>query len=152
MYEVSREINFCYGHRLIGYPGACRRLHGHNGRLLVTVRAPKLDQLGMVVDFKTLKKTVEDWVDRLLDHRMILRNDDPAVPVLAELGEPITVLDVIPTAENLARLVAQVATEAGFDVAEVALWESPKSFAVYRPTEETAEPPIEVKQIGPVDC
>jgi len=151
MYEVSREIHFCYGHRLIGYPGACRRLHGHNGRLLVTVRASRLDELGMVVDFKTLKTTVEDWVDRFLDHRMILRTDDPAVQVLVDLGEPITVLDVIPTAENLARLVAEVAVDNGFDVVEVALWENPKSCAVYRPTEATAEPPIEVKQIGPVD-
>ena len=28
MYRVTREIDFCYGHRLLNYAGKCRYLHG----------------------------------------------------------------------------------------------------------------------------
>ena len=28
MYKVTREIHFCYGHRLLNYDGKCRHLHG----------------------------------------------------------------------------------------------------------------------------
>ena len=37
MFRVSREINFCYGHRLLNYPGKCCHLHGHNGKLTITL-------------------------------------------------------------------------------------------------------------------
>ena len=31
VYLVTKEIRFCYGHRLLHYDGECRHLHGHNG-------------------------------------------------------------------------------------------------------------------------
>ncbi|MEM4248235.1 MAG: 6-carboxytetrahydropterin synthase, partial [Candidatus Nanoarchaeia archaeon] len=34
-YQVSREIEFSYGHRLLNYEGKCKHLHGHNGKALV---------------------------------------------------------------------------------------------------------------------
>ena len=43
MYRVTREIYFCYGHRLLNYEGKCRYLHGHNGRAVITLAAPALD-------------------------------------------------------------------------------------------------------------
>ena len=55
MYSVTRELTFCYGHRLLNYDGKCRHLHGHNGRAVITLSAPALDGLGMVVDFSLLK-------------------------------------------------------------------------------------------------
>ena len=36
MYVVTRELRFCYGHRLLEYAGKCRHLHGHNGRAVLT--------------------------------------------------------------------------------------------------------------------
>ena len=48
---------------------------------------------------------VSTWIDENLDHRMILHQDDPAVPVLQKLGEPVYLMDVNPTAENIARLI-----------------------------------------------
>ena len=51
MFSVTREITFCYGHRLLRYEGKCRHLHGHNGVLEVDVDTSTLDSLGMVVDF-----------------------------------------------------------------------------------------------------
>ena len=89
MFHVSREINFCYGHRLLHYAGKCRHLHGHNGRAVVTFEAEGLDDRGMVRDFGEIKAVINRWIEENLDHRMILCRDDPAVPVLEGLGEPM---------------------------------------------------------------
>ncbi len=51
MFRVTREIAFCYGHRLLNYDGKCRHLHGHNGRAVITLEGPDLDPRGMLVDF-----------------------------------------------------------------------------------------------------
>jgi 6-pyruvoyltetrahydropterin/6-carboxytetrahydropterin synthase len=132
MFEVSKEIRFCYGHRLLNYEGKCRYLHGHNGRAVITLAAPSLDALGMVMDFSQIKRVVGAWIDANLDHRMILHKDDPVLPVLKEQGEPVFLIDVNPTAENIAKLIYGVALSQGFPVSEVTLWETDDSYAVYR--------------------
>lgn len=133
MFRVSREIDFCYGHRLMDYPGKCCHLHGHNGKLLITIEAERLDEQGMVLDFAEIKRVVLGWIDDHLDHRMILRRDDPVVPMLQQLGEPMHLIDVNPTAENIAKIVCDFAQSKGFPVVEVRLWETPHCFATYRP-------------------
>ena len=131
-YAVVKRIEFCYGHRLLEYDGKCKHLHGHNGVLELTVEAPALDRLGMVVDFGVIRDVVKSWVDDQLDHRMILSSADPFVPVLQQLGEPLFLMDDNPTAENLARLVLGEARRRGLNVVEVRLWETPQACAVYR--------------------
>ena len=37
MFRVTRQIDFCYGHRLLNYEGKCRYLHGHNGRAVIVI-------------------------------------------------------------------------------------------------------------------
>jgi len=133
MFRVSREIEFCYGHRLLDYEGKCRYLHGHNGLALVTIESAGLDHRGMVMDFSEIKEVLSQWIDQWLDHRMILRRDDPAVAPLQQLGEPLYLLDVNPTAENIARLIFDYARSQGFPVVEVRLWETPRCCAVYSP-------------------
>jgi 6-pyruvoyltetrahydropterin/6-carboxytetrahydropterin synthase len=133
MFQVTRELRFCYGHRLLNYDGKCRHLHGHNGRAVITLEAEGLDALGMVVDFASIKRVVSGWIDANLDHRMILHRDDPIVPILQKQSEPFFLLDVNPTAENIAKLIADYAQSQGFPVVEVKLWETEDSFAVYRP-------------------
>jgi 6-pyruvoyltetrahydropterin/6-carboxytetrahydropterin synthase len=133
MYTVSRELNFCYGHRLLEYEGKCCHLHGHNGRVQITFEAASLDPRGMVLDFGEIKRVINGWIDSALDHRMILRRDDPAVPVLEQLGEPMYLMDCNPTAENIARLIHDYASEQGFPVVKVRLWETPHCVASYCP-------------------
>ncbi len=132
MYRVTRQIDFCYGHRLLNYEGKCRYLHGHNGRVFIVIEADELDARGMVMDFSDIKDVMKEWIDGNLDHRMILHRDDPAVPALQELGEPLFLLDCNPTAENIARVIFQVAREHGFPVVETRLWETPNCYATYR--------------------
>jgi 6-pyruvoyltetrahydropterin/6-carboxytetrahydropterin synthase len=132
MFQVTREIDFCYGHRLLNYEGKCKYLHGHNGRAVITLEAPDLDARGMVLDFSDIKRVVATWIDNTLDHRMILNRQDPAVPTLRELGEPMHLIDANPTAENIARLIYEFTADHGFPVVDVKLWETPNCFATYR--------------------
>lgn len=132
MFRVSRQIDFCYGHRLINYDGKCKYLHGHNGRAVIALEAPELDERGMLIDFKDIKQVVAGWIDEHLDHRMILHRDDPMVQVLQKAGEPLFLVDHNPTAENIARLIYDVAADHGFPVVEVSLWETPNCYATYK--------------------
>jgi 6-pyruvoyltetrahydropterin/6-carboxytetrahydropterin synthase len=85
----------------------------------------------MVVDFSEVKRVVGGWIDANLDHKMILHRDDPILPSLRERNEPVYVVDVNPTAENIARLIFGVVKSLGFPVVEVTLWETENSFATY---------------------
>ncbi|MBI3088023.1 MAG: 6-carboxytetrahydropterin synthase [Candidatus Omnitrophica bacterium] len=134
MFKVTREIHFCYGHRLLKYQGKCRHLHGHNGKVEIELASARLDRLGMVKDFGEIKRKIQGWIDEHLDHKMILSRQDPALPLLRRLGEPLYVLDANPTAEALAKLIYDVARRMKFPVTAVRLWETPYSFATYQPT------------------
>ncbi len=134
MFRVTRQIDFCYGHRLLNYDGKCKYLHGHNGRAVIAIEGEQLDHRGMVVDFSDIKRVVSKWIDDELDHRMLLHREDPAVEYLRKLGEPLKLIDVNPTAENIAKLIYDFAAEQKLPVVEVNLWETPNSFATYAPS------------------
>jgi len=131
MFAVTQEIPFCYGHRLLGHPGKCARLHGHNGLLRLTLRAEQLDAQGMVIDFDVLAARIGEWVARTLDHRMLLHQDDRAAQALLQVGEPLLTLPFHPTAENLARMVFEQCVKESLPIALVELVEQPGSVAAY---------------------
>ena len=131
MFRVTREIDFCYGHRLLNYDGKCRHLHGHNGRVVITLEAAELDERGMLVDFADIKRKVQHWIDETLDHTMLLCRDDPILPLLQQRGERVHVMEHNPTAENIARLIFEHAASAGLPVVEVVLWETPRCHAAF---------------------
>jgi 6-pyruvoyltetrahydropterin/6-carboxytetrahydropterin synthase len=120
MYELTVIANFSSAHCIRGYEGACENLHGHNWKVEVTVRAGKLDRLGMVMDFKTIKARAREVVDRL-DHRY--------------LNEVAPFDTVNATAENIASYIFMELTSsiggAGVKVARVKVWESDTAAAAY---------------------
>lgn len=132
MFRVTQEIEFCYGHRLLNYDGKCRHLHGHNGKAVIVLESPKLDSRGMLVDFTDIKKSVATWIDRTLDHRMILNERDPVVEFLRGQQEPILTIPENPTAEVIAKMIHDFAVGEKLPVVEVSLWETTKAFATYR--------------------
>jgi 6-pyruvoyltetrahydropterin/6-carboxytetrahydropterin synthase len=132
MFTVTRELTFCYGHRLLNYNGKCRNLHGHNGKAVITLAGAALDEMGILMDFTKLKRVVGGWIDETLDHKMLLHKDDPILPFLRQQGEPVHVLEANPTAENIARLIYEFTASQGFPVVEVLLWETEKCSASYR--------------------
>ena len=131
MFQVTKEIHFCYGHRLLNYSGKCKNFHGHNGKVEVQIASAKLDKRGMVRDFTEIKQILQTWIDQNLDHRMILHEKDPLLSVLQKAGEPVYLLPHNPTGENIAQLIYEIARKKGFPVTAVTLWESPNSNATY---------------------
>ncbi len=75
LFDIFIRTHFSGGHHLRNYPGSCEKPHGHNWKVKVTVRAHKLDNLGMGIDFKVLKEKVNTVIDTL-DHCDL--NDHPA--------------------------------------------------------------------------
>ena len=131
MYSVTKRIEFCYGHRLMDYDGVCQHPHGHNAVVEIDIRADTLDARNMVADFNDIKRIVKGWIDRELDHKMILRKDDPLAEALQTLGEPVYLLEGNPTAERIARLIFDTSREQGLPVSRVTVWETPTSWATY---------------------
>jgi 6-pyruvoyltetrahydropterin/6-carboxytetrahydropterin synthase len=131
MYTVTETLYFCYGHRLLEYQGKCIHPHGHNGKVEIELAAERLDRLGMVVDFSDIGDSMKAWIDANLDHRMLLRRDDPLCETLTKLGEPFYAMEVNPTAEAIARAIFDEAMSRGFPVREVRLWETESSVASF---------------------
>jgi len=122
MREVMIEMGFSSAHFLRNYHGQCENLHGHNYRVEVYVRGQKLDDAGMLVDFKHLKDATRRVVN-YLDHRNI--NELP--PFDGEMN---------PSAENLAEyFLREVAREVNNDrvqVYKVRVWETDTCAATYQ--------------------
>lgn len=91
MLTVTKIFRFCYGHHLPDYEGKCKNFHGHNCRLEITVREPRIhphdNYPGMVMDFGDLKKIVTPIIEEL-DHK--------------NLNEILPAAFIPPTAENIA--------------------------------------------------
>ena len=119
-YYLRIKEHFDAAHALIGYPGECKNLHGHTWDVEVEVKGTKLDEVGIVYDFKDLK-------DNLLS---ILKQFDHKY--LNEV-EPFTEFNA--TAENLARVIYEQMEELlpdEIDIVEIAVWESPIARLIYR--------------------
>lgn len=133
MFKVLKSVDFCYGHRLPNHAGKCRHLHGHNARAVIVLQDDRLDPMGMVCDFADVDRTAREFIDGQLDHTMLMCRDDPFLPRIQEAGERVFVMDSIPTAENIARLIFERIKSQGLQVVEVQLWESDTACAIYRP-------------------
>jgi len=131
VYEIAKQIHFCYGHRLLRHKGKCARLHGHNGIAEIVCRRAALDANRMVVDFDRISESIKVWIMEHLDHRMILSAKDPLAPVLKKEKEPFYSLPDDPTAEAIAELLFGQAKRLGLPVVRVVVWETPTSSASY---------------------
>ena len=123
MYELTIVSDFSAAHHLPGYPGKCSRLHGHNWQVEVAIGADRLNELGMVMDFRQLKDEVAAVISTL-DHQF-----------LNELA-PFHVAS--PTSEHIARIIFDaLAIRSAFStevkVISVKVWESLCSSVLYRP-------------------
>jgi 6-pyruvoyltetrahydropterin/6-carboxytetrahydropterin synthase len=119
MHELIVESEFSAAHRLREYRGACERLHGHNYRVELVVASEKLGKLGMVADFRELKRLLQEAAERY-DHAFL--ND------LAEYRKQN------PTAENVARVLFEECARRmprGVRARSVTVWESPRCGARY---------------------
>jgi 6-pyruvoyltetrahydropterin/6-carboxytetrahydropterin synthase len=119
MYELSITARFSAAHHLKGYVGTCAAPHGHNWEVRVFVRGSRLNETGILMDFRTLKQEVDRVIKRL-DHTD-----------LSELG----LFEGNPTSENIARflfreLSASVRGE-NCEISRVSVQETPGTEASY---------------------
>jgi len=70
MFELIIEDSFSAAHRLKNYKGNCENLHGHNWKVQMVVESEKLDDIGLAIDFRDLKKVLNE-VLRILDHKYL---------------------------------------------------------------------------------
>lgn len=127
MFEITVKRKFAAAHKLDGYTGRCSALHGHTWTVEVAVSGRRLDSLGMLVDFKTLKEVV-DGIIRQFDHGYL--NE------LECFNGPAGKKN--PTAENIAEYIYRTVKEALLKISQdispvaVRVWESPDASALYR--------------------
>ncbi len=121
-YTLGISGHFDSAHFLKNYNGACANLHGHTWKVDILVSSEKLDEIGMAIDFKILKKMLNTILDKY-DHHLI--ND-------------IKPFDNInPTAENLSReiyieLKSKISKEyKNAKLESVTVWESPNAFVKF---------------------
>lgn len=107
--RITRRLEFDAGHRIPDHASQCRHLHGHRYALEVTlsgeiIKADGLPVNGMVMDFADVKRIASEHVVSRWDHAfLVYRGDSRVLDFLASMPDHRTVvLDVVPTAENLA--------------------------------------------------
>ena len=110
MITANRYHDFCAGHRVYGHESKCAHLHGHNYRIHFNI-APiaGLDKVGRVLDFSVIKSTLCEWLEQYWDHKFIIWEKDPLLPVLFD-ADPhgVFVSTFNPTAENMAQYLVDV--------------------------------------------
>ncbi len=116
----------------MSHPGKCRNLHGHSVKASITIEQESLNEEGMVCDFSEIRDCAEHYIDLFLDHNFLLHKDDPIIPMLITNRERFLALDEHPTAEVLSKMIFQHLKQAGFNVANVSLWETASAYASYR--------------------
>jgi len=87
VFEVYVKTHFSAAHSLCGYPGDCARMHGHNWMVEVYVACRKLDEIGIGIDFREIKKTVAQVLGAL-DHQNLndleaFANQNPTSEIIA---------------------------------------------------------------------
>lgn len=138
MIEITRAFEFDYGHRLMNHEGHCKNLHGHRGRLEVTVYSKTgLDEQGRVVDFGELKRSFGEFIANYWDHAFLAQEGDPIVEFLALHQLKAVLLPGAPTAENIARHMAEAGQKFlavwGLTVVRVRFYETPNCYAEWTP-------------------
>jgi 6-pyruvoyltetrahydropterin/6-carboxytetrahydropterin synthase len=120
MFVLKIVTDFASAHSLRNYPGDCSRLHGHNWGVEVMVFSNKLDETGIAIDFREIKKQTK-VVAKRLDHQY-----------LNEI-KPFDALN--PTAENIAKYffdeVGLLINNQDVKVKEVTIWETPRASVTY---------------------
>lgn len=124
MFKLTVETEFAAAHAIV-MQGRREPMHGHNWRVTLTVAGPRLDDDGLLCDFHAVEAALRDAVGPL-------HNGD--------LNQAPAMADVNPTAENVARRIAELVDEAlapdlpdGVHIAAVRVTEAPGCAATYRP-------------------
>src|SRR5574344_1453933 len=107
MYELKVLSSFSAAHHLLNYKGECENQHGHNWKVEVYLEGQELDQANILVDFKVLKKKVNEIID-YLDH--------------TDINELPEFKGVSPSSEMLAKFIYGRIKKEYMGVSKVSVW------------------------------
>lgn len=120
MYELQITTQFAAAHQLKNFRGKCEKLHGHNWRIDVFVEGKKLNDAGLLIDFKDLKDATNRILEEL-DHSFL--NELPQFK------------DQNPSSENIAAYVftklSSELNDTNITVSKVTAWESDTASSSY---------------------
>jgi 6-pyruvoyltetrahydropterin/6-carboxytetrahydropterin synthase len=120
MYELKVITDFAAAHQLRNFRGECERLHGHNWRIEVVLSGDRLNEAGLLIDFRDVKTAANSILEDL-DHSYL--NDLPQFR------------DENPSSENIAAYLFQrLSSELNsrhLKVTKVTAWESDSACASY---------------------
>ena len=120
MYELKIISQFAAAHQLREYEGGCEKLHGHNWKVEVHVVGEELGEDGLLVDFRLIKRTTKEVIDRL-DHEF--------------LNELDAFKEINPSSEHIARFIFESLSKPlnnnKVRISKVTAWESDSASASY---------------------
>lgn len=142
MYQVSVDIPFCYGHRLLTCEGVfydknkCGSMHGHNAVARIVLESGELTQFGFVVDFSKAKRDIKEWIDKQWDHASILGfNDSNEISHRMCEEDKIYIMKdgEVASAEFMAKHLFGIICNLGYAsfLKSVSIFETPTSIATY---------------------
>ena len=121
MYQVSVEGHFDAAHYLRDYHGKCENLHGHRFRVVVSLKAVKLNEIGLAYDFVDLKRHLGEVIAQF-DHTC--------------LNDVLPFDKINPSSENIAATIYdQLKSRFSDEVSllSIEVWESPQTCVTYSP-------------------
>ena len=141
--QITRRLEFDAGHRIPNHNSQCKHLHGHRYALEVTLSGDIITQegvseQGMVMDFTDVKRIAKEQVVDAWDHAfLVYRGDKVVLDFLNTLpGHKTVIMDVPPTAENLAAIAFRLLSEAyhatynnHLHLKRVRIYETPNNWA-----------------------
>ena len=127
MHTIFKDFTFAAAHAIRGHTRGCQNLHGHNYRVRVHLRAERLDELGMVLDFADLKEMMQEILGPF-DHRVI--ND---IPPFDERNTTAELFSEYVFQEVARRLEGRSEDRDRVGIARVEVWENDTACAVFEP-------------------
>lgn len=143
MHKIQSTVSFETAHRLFDvatYSEECRdNVHGHSYYVTVQVGRSKLNESGMVMDFKLFKRILKSTIEDTYDHACVLKYDDPLVKSMTDNCKKVVVVADNPTAEWMAQCFASLIqrqlnlVDNQLQVVSVSVQETERNIAIFEP-------------------
>jgi len=128
MWRLSVSSKFDAAHCLSGYPGQCKNLHGHTWRVVAVFASDVIDDLGLALDFRWMRKVLNDVLDKL-DHSLLISSNESVL--FAGRNEALVVFDPNPTAEVIAKYIYDSLKQQVNCISSVTVYESDNAWVEY---------------------
>jgi 6-pyruvoyltetrahydropterin/6-carboxytetrahydropterin synthase len=118
-FQIRTVRSFSAAHQLRLYDHSLEPLHGHNWRVAVTVAAPRLDAIDVVMDFHELERLVDAIITPMHNRH---------------LNDLVGFTTLNPSAEGVALFIGRsLVLPPGITLIQVEVWETPENSALFMP-------------------